>query len=115
MSTMWANQIVLRLIELYQNHELLWDTSNPDYKNKVKKNEAWEDLANAMNMPRKEVETKMHTLRSQFVREKKKISTASGRDDVKWFAYDPMKFLLRTMKYSGGIDTLETHVSHFEF
>jgi hypothetical protein len=98
-SAVWGNEIVLQLIELYQNHGFLWDTSNRDYKNKIKKNYAWEDIANALKLPRKEVEVKVHTLRSQFLHEKKKIScsktTGSGWDDVKsslWFAYDSMKF-----------------------
>jgi hypothetical protein len=71
MSAVWGNEIVLQRFELYQNHGLLWDTSNRDYKNKIKKNDAWEDIANALKLPRKEVETKIHTLRSQFLREKK--------------------------------------------
>ena len=71
MSAVWGNEIVLQLIELYQNHGLLWDTSNRDYKNKIKKNDAWEDIANALKLPRKEVEAKVHTLRSQFLREKR--------------------------------------------
>ena len=71
MSAVWGNEIVLQLIELYQNHGLLWDTSNRDYKNKIKKNDAWEDIANALKLPRKEVEAKVHILRSQFLREKR--------------------------------------------
>jgi hypothetical protein len=119
MSAAWGNEIVLQLIELYQNHRLLWDTSNRDYKNKVKKNDAWEDIANALKLPRKQVEAKVHNLRSQFLRETKKISssktTGSGQDDMKyslWFAYDSMKFLLRGATTSGTIDTLKTQVSH---
>lgn len=119
MPVVLGNETVLLLIELYQSHGLLWDTSNHDYRNKIKKNDAWEDIAKALKLPRKEIEAKVHTLRSQFIREKKKITssktTGSGREDVKssaWFAYDAMKFLLKGATTSGDLDTLETQVSN---
>lgn len=119
MSVVWGNDTVLLLIELYESRDLLWDTSHRDYRNKIKKNDAWEDIAKALKLPRKEIETKVHTLRSQFVRERKKVksskTTGSGRDDVKssaWFAYDAMKFLLKGATTSGSLDTLDTNVSH---
>lgn len=116
----WGNQLVLKLIELYESKGCLWDTNNREYKNKIKKYDAWEGLANELQIPRKDVEAKIHNLRSQFVREKKKIASSKGtgkaRDEViessSWFAYDAMKFLLSGATTSGGTDTLEIQVSH---
>lgn len=95
MALVWGNDTVLSLLELYESHELLWDTSHRDYRNKIKKNDSWEAIAKELKFSRKDKETKVHTLRSQFVRERKKVkfskTTGSGRDDVKssaWFAYD---------------------------
>nr|XP_026496143.1 transcription factor Adf-1-like [Vanessa tameamea] len=112
MSVVWGNDTVLLLIELYESRDLLWDTSHRDYRNKIKKTDAWEDIAKALKLARKEIETKVHTLRSQFVRERKKVksskTTGSGREDVKssaWFAYDAMKFLLKGATTSGSLDT----------
>lgn len=73
MSAVWENEAVLSLIELYQSHDLLWNTSNREYRNRLKKNDAWEDIAKTLKLSRKEVEAKVHTLRSQFIREKKKL------------------------------------------
>lgn len=119
MAIVWGNDTVLSLLELYENRELLWNTSHRDYKNKIKKNDAWEAIAKELKLSRKDIETKIHTLRSQFVRERKKVisskTTGSGRDDVKssaWFAYDAMKFLLKGATTSGSLDTLDTNVSH---
>lgn len=119
MSVVWENDTVLSLLELYESRGLLWDTSHRDYRNRIKKNDAWEDIAKALKLSRKEIETKVHTLRSQFVRERKKVksskTTGSGREDVKsstWFAYDAMKFLLKGATTSGSLDTLDTNVSH---
>ncbi|XP_060809362.1 transcription factor Adf-1-like [Amyelois transitella] len=116
MSVVWGNDTVLLLIELYESRDLLWDTSHRDYRNKIKKNDAWEDIAKALKLPRKEIEAKVHTLRSQFVRERKKVksskTTGSGREDMKssaWFAYDAMKFLLKGATTSGSLDTLDTN------
>lgn len=119
MALVWGNDTVLSLLELYESRELLWDTSHRDYRNKIKKNDAWEAIAKELKFFRKDIETKVHTLRLQFVRERKKVksskTTGSGRDDVKssaWFAYDAMKFLLKGATTSGSLDTLDTNVSH---
>ncbi|KAG7313508.1 hypothetical protein JYU34_000646 [Plutella xylostella] len=64
----WGNQLVLKLIELYESKGCLWDTKNREYKNKIKKYDVWEELANELQIPRKDVEAKIHNLRSQFVR-----------------------------------------------
>lgn len=72
MSIGWGNETILHLIELYQSYGLLWDTANRDYRNKVKKNDAWDDIAKALNIPKKEIENEIHTLRAQFIREKRR-------------------------------------------
>lgn len=122
MVVVWGNDTVLSLLELYESCVLLWDTSRSDYRNKIKKNDAWEDIAKTLELPRKEIETKVHTLRSQFVRERKKVksskTTGSGREEVKssaWFAYVAMIFLLKEATTSGSLDALDTNVSHIFF
>ncbi|XP_045781400.1 uncharacterized protein LOC123878298 [Maniola jurtina] len=118
MAVVWSNENILTLIEMYQNSQLLWDTSHRDYKNKIKKNDAWESIATTLDIPRKDVEGKMHNLRSQFLRERKKIasskSTGSGSGDVHkstWFAYDSLLFLVKGSTSSGSMDTMNTQSS----
>ncbi|XP_063625247.1 uncharacterized protein LOC134796984 [Cydia splendana] len=112
----YTNELVLQLVQAYKNHDVLWDSSNPDFKNRTKKNDAWDDIANTVNIPRREVESKIHTLRSQFAREKKKISQSrKNGNELKyspWFAYEPMKFLLKGETETEGFDNSEMRNSH---
>lgn len=87
----WNCQSVLQLLQLYRRHQLLWDTASADYRNRTKKNEAWEALAAGMGLTRRDVEMKVHSLRSQFIRERKKVSSSGARSH--WFAFEPMSFL----------------------
>ncbi|VVC98749.1 unnamed protein product [Leptidea sinapis] len=57
MSIVWCNERVLKLIELYQNYECLWDTAHRDYKNKLKKIDAWDSIAKTLNVSAKEIES----------------------------------------------------------
>lgn len=87
------------LIELYQSHPVLWDPTDPTYKNKVKKIDAWRSISQALAVERAEVEKKMKTLIGQFRREQKKMNTKSGAGTgdayiSTWFAFNSMKFLL---------------------
>ncbi|XP_063365098.1 uncharacterized protein LOC134653632 [Cydia amplana] len=112
----YTNALVLQLVQAYKNHDLLWDPSNPDFKNRTKKNDAWDAIANTVNIPRREVESKIHTLRSQFAREKKKIAQMrKNGNDLRyspWFAYEPMKFLLKGETEIAGFDSSEMRNSH---
>ncbi|XP_048481508.1 uncharacterized protein LOC125489531 [Plutella xylostella] len=118
MSVVWCNERVLKLIELYQNYECLWDTAHREYKNKLIKQDAWDSIAKTLDVPVKEVESKVHTLRSQFSRERKKLKsskkTGTGSDDVlniTWFAYKPLLFLIKGETTTGNKDTIKNHVS----
>lgn len=113
MEVVWSNNQISMLIELFHKHSILWDASNKDYKDKFKKNDAWADIAAELHVSQKEVETKMHILRSQFSREKKKIKTSkrtgSGSEEViksKWQWYEPLQFLLSGATTSGTSDTM---------
>ncbi|MPD06873.1 hypothetical protein E2C01_102704 [Portunus trituberculatus] len=95
----WTKEHTFMLIELYQSHPVLWDPTDPTYKNKVKKLDAWRSISQALAVERAEVEKKMKTLIGQFRREQKKRNTKSGAgtDDAyisTWFAFNSMKFLL---------------------
>lgn len=41
----WTEESITDFINSYRNKEILWDTKNPKYYNKIKKNDAWEQLA----------------------------------------------------------------------
>ncbi|CAF4925402.1 unnamed protein product [Pieris macdunnoughi] len=112
MEVVWSNNQISKLIELYHQRSILWDASNKD---KLKKNDAWTDIAAELHISQKEVETKMHILRSQFSREKKKNKTSkrtgSGSEEViksKWQWFESLQFLLCCATTSGTSDTMGT-------
>jgi len=45
----WTEENIIRLITSYRERELLWNPKDRLYHNKVKKNTAWEELANEFN------------------------------------------------------------------
>lgn len=75
---------------------MLWDTTSSNYKNKFKKNDAWSEISNILNIEKSEVEKKMKNCICQFYRECKKEKSGSGADEVyitKWFAFKSLMFL----------------------
>ncbi|XP_047503412.1 uncharacterized protein LOC125048665 [Pieris napi] len=115
MAVVWSNDKIMQLIELFQSKPLLWDCSIKQYKDRNKKNDAFEEISQVLNIPKKDVETKIHVLRTQFTREKKKMSakktTGSGAiEKCKWIYYEPLEFLLCGATTSGETDTMNKTV-----
>ena len=68
----WSEEQLVRLIQLYENEAVLWNTKLLDYRKKDKKNDAWNKIANALEVERIEVERKSKVLLAQYRREKLK-------------------------------------------
>jgi len=49
MSENWSKENVINLIDLYDNASCLWDTKSYDYKNKIKRTDAFIDITNKLN------------------------------------------------------------------
>ena len=73
----WSKESVCHLIDLYHEKQILWDQTQPEYKNKFKKNDAWCEISKILNTEKLEVEKKMKNLISQFYRECKKAKSGS--------------------------------------
>lgn len=107
----WTREQTLVLIDLYRSHPVLWDNKLSDYKNKLKKAEAWRTIAVAMEIERAEVERKIRILTTQFRREVKKMKkewmpAGDGTEDVykaSWFAFESLSFLIDKMKPQGPV------------
>lgn len=74
----WTEETVLNFIELYRSKEILWDPQYPQYYNKVKKNDAWYEIARVMNTSPDECKKKMNGLLSSLRRERAKIKKSQG-------------------------------------
>lgn len=99
--TEWPYDKVLRLIALFQQRPMLWDTRCDAYKDRQKRHEITLELAARFNVEKDEIERKLKNLQSHFYREVKKEELSKSSAGIgtagvyrsKWFAYNAMRFL----------------------
>ncbi|XP_031350513.1 uncharacterized protein LOC116176175 [Photinus pyralis] len=108
----WSNDDCLQLIDLYEQHPVLWDAKHPFHYSKNKKIDAWDSIAQNLNKELNGIKQKMTSLlgsfRAQKSKGKKTIGTGKARQDVyisKWFAFERMQFLLDKDEPRETIDT----------
>lgn len=46
----WSNPICLNLVDLYRERECLWNSTDDNHKNKIKKLDAWNEISQIMKM-----------------------------------------------------------------
>jgi len=71
MSEKWSKENIINLIELYVNASCLWGTISSYYKNKIKRTDAFIDIANKLNFEEQEVRKKIESLLTQYRKEKR--------------------------------------------
>jgi hypothetical protein len=79
----WTQENVIEFIELYKRKEI-WDPKHPMHFNKIKKQDAWEELGKEMNRPVDE-HKKMENLLLSLRREKMKMRKSSGTGKGEYF------------------------------
>ncbi|KAH8369809.1 hypothetical protein KR093_001007, partial [Drosophila rubida] len=96
---MWDRGETILLIEYYENHSVLWDVLSADYKNKIKKQNAYCEIAKRLEKSEYEIKTKIHHLRTQFLQEVRRVkqkNSGQGTSDnctSKWEFFDALKFI----------------------
>lgn len=94
MAGQWSQEETLELIDMYKDAELLWKPSHPDHINKNLRNDALENIAEAIGREPSSVLAKIRGLQSQLSAfSKPKPSGSAGGAQPKWFAYDRLQFL----------------------
>lgn len=104
----WTRDKTLELLREYQQRRVLWDWNARGYRDRAKRERAFQELAEILRCNTLEVEKKITNLKCQYSREVHKIQNsrkiATGPDDVyvsKWFAFKAMQFLqFGTRRYS---------------
>jgi hypothetical protein len=81
----WNQENVVKLIELDKKKEIIWDSKHPMHFNKIRKQDAWEELGKEINRPVDECKKKMENLLSSLRREKKKMRKGSGTGKSEYF------------------------------
>ena len=81
----WTQESVVELIELYKRKEIIWDPKHPIHFNKIRKQDAWEELGKVMNKPIDECKKKMGNLLSSLRWKKMKMRKSSGTGHDEYF------------------------------
>lgn len=88
---------VLKFLESYQQHPCLWDKSLPEYKDRLRRNQAEEELLRISGLENiKALRSKVRSIRGAYNNElrkvKKSMITGSGLDQLykpkfQWYTY----------------------------
>lgn len=98
------SDVLQSFIEIYEGLPLLWNTSDPDYKNKIKRNAALTKLLSIYEKIKpgatiSDVRRKINTLRSNYRKELKRIEdskrSGAGSEDV----YSPTSWVFHALKF----------------
>lgn len=94
----WNTQKVLNFIEDYRRNDILWNIKNSNYRNIRMKIDVLNNLAEKYSTAINDVKKKIKNLRTAFHREHKVYKLKKGDTSPikkpRWFAYEPLKFLL---------------------
>lgn len=74
----WGNDRCLRLIAAYQGRPELWQSTDDNYRNKVRRQEAWKEVADEVDSTIDIVKGKMGSLLSSYRRERAKEKMPSS-------------------------------------
>jgi hypothetical protein len=69
----WNKKDVKAFIELYHQKILIWNPQHPDHFNKIKRQDAWTEIANEIGRPVDQCKKKMENLLASLRREKMKM------------------------------------------
>ncbi|KAH9642782.1 hypothetical protein HF086_010435 [Spodoptera exigua] len=102
MSISWSNEETFKFIDLYQSEPAIWDPNNALHKDKNKVNDAWNRIADSLQIPVSELKKKKETLMSAFRMHLKKkqdsIRSGMGEEEIYkpiWVFYDAMEAFLK--------------------
>ncbi|XP_028173206.1 uncharacterized protein LOC114362137 [Ostrinia furnacalis] len=102
MSTAWSNEETFKFIDLYQSEPAIWDSNNALHKEKNKVNDAWNRIADSLQIPvselKKKKETLMSAFRMHFKKKQDSIRSGMGEDEIYkpiWIFYDAMEAFLK--------------------
>lgn len=107
----WNNEKTIEFIDSYRNFTCLWRCEDPNYKNRIIRNDAVQELCTKYSITPKQVLNKIKSLRSYFHKEHTKVSkkkSGSATSETyksSWFAYTSMLFILDGDTQRSGTET----------
>lgn len=95
----FTNEKKIQLIQLYEQHPLLWYKNHRDYRNFTKRRIAQKKIADAMDYTSTILTYKWNRLREDFRTEQRKMQKSQNAKKAyvsKWLYYPYMRFLNST-------------------
>lgn len=78
----WGNDRCLKLISAYQGRPEIWQPSDDNYRNKIRRQEAWKEIADEVDSTVDVVKAKMSSLLSSYRRERSKETMFSTQQII---------------------------------
>jgi hypothetical protein len=116
MSRMWTRVDTESLILHVEGLPELWDLLSADYKDKVKKTNALENLAVQFDTSAAEIKRKLHNLRTQLnneLRKQRKRKSERGSDgnyNSTWEFFETIKFMIPPAKANETWECLVSYI-----
>ena len=113
----WCDTEVDRLIELLEERPCLWDAFCKDYHVREKRERAYEDIENELEIDVNDIITKIVGLRSQLGREVSKMNNKKSGQAINnnynsnWIYWERLQFLVPIMQTGKSKDNLPDHQS----
>lgn len=105
----WSPDEILELIDLIKERPCLWNVNSTEYRDKTKKEIALNYLADKFNVTNEHVKTKIHTLRTQYTHERKKIKKRESETGhpctALWQYYNNLNFMFNQKSEYDGDDS----------
>ncbi|XP_072948155.1 uncharacterized protein [Epargyreus clarus] len=93
----WSNEDTFKFLDMYQNEPDIWDPKSKNYKDRIKVNDAWNRLSEAMGMSidklKRRKETLMTAFRFHFKKKQEAFRLGSEYTPI-WTFYKPMQSFL---------------------
>ena len=109
----WTNDETSLLIELLEVNACLWDVFHKDYKKRDLKENAYSEIATALDTTVASIKTKVNSLRTQLGKElakERNTKSGQGTDELyvsNWIFYQKLAFLIPVFGTSKSRDTMK--------
>nr|CAD7201227.1 unnamed protein product [Timema douglasi] len=110
----WSRTQTFKLIQAFKGHDILWDSTRDDYRDRAKKLCAWAAVASQVGASVDECRKRMESMLASFRRERAKV-VKSARSPVggyrpKWAYWKELVFLCDSNVLRGLADNLACHL-----
>lgn len=97
----WLREDVLKLIEMVEDRNCLWNVASSDYHNQIKRRNCIAEIASELNIPSEEIKKKYTLFVLNILKRRTEMKTkksGSGSDKVylpKWEFFGALQFIFR--------------------